>query len=188
MNFEIIKNALAALQTKTRNLVKRGYVTAPGSDENDYAVIQISCLSPAKTANAELVSPYGLSVNLPKDIQVLTFSVQGHEENKACIGYSQVNRFKNLKPGEVVVGNPGSISEDGTVEVPSSFVKFANDGTIEISSDSDITVVADNVSVNANTVDLGVGGAKIARLGDTVHVSLATGDGTITSGGTNTSI
>ncbi len=178
MNFEIIKNALIALQTKTRNIVKRGYVTAPGNDVNDYAVIQISCLSPAKTANAELVSPYGLSVNLPKDLQVLTFSVQSHEENKACIGYSQVNRFKNLKPGEVVVGNPSS----------GSFVKFANDGTIEISSDNDINVVADNVSVTANKVDLGVGGAKIARLGDTVHVSLSTGDGTITSGGTNTSV
>jgi hypothetical protein len=186
MDFEIIKNWFSFLQTKVRNIVKRGYVTKPGDDTSDYHIIQISYLSPAKTANAELISPYGLSVNLPKDIQVLTFSVQAHEENKACIGYSQSGRFKNLEPGEVVVGNPGT----------GSFVKFVNDGTIEVSSTdavsitttADVNITADNVVVDANKVDLGTGGAKIARLGDAVQVNLGTGIGTITSGGTNTSI
>jgi phage gp45-like len=115
-----------------RNIVKRAYVSNSTDDSGDYPTIQISYLSPLKTAIAERISPYGLYTNLPKDIQVLVFSVQGNEENKACIGYSQTDRFKNLKEGEVLIGNPQT----------QCFVKFDKDGNIDITCGSRETLIS----------------------------------------------
>lgn len=184
MSFEFIQTALSALRTAIKNVVKRAYVTSVTDDSSDYPLVQITYASPAKTATAERISPYGLYVNFPKDSQVVVFTMQANEENRACMAYSQVDRFKNLKEGEVLVGNPST----------QCFIKFDKDGNIEINSTKDINITsandinvkATNVTVDADQVDLGVGGGPIARLGDTVKVG--TDEGIITSAGVNRSI
>ncbi len=179
------------LYTKILNLVKRAFVSISLPDDKASGAAQVSYFG--KTGISEVVSPYGLSVRLPTGIQVLLFSVQSQENNRAAIGYSQKDRFKDLEEGEVVIGNP----------LTRSFIKFAKDGSITIDSKAKINITsADNViidvtgtvdlkatgevTVDSPKVNLGVGGPPIARLGDTVMVSGT--PGTITSAGVNTSL
>lgn len=51
-----------------------------------------------------------------------------------------------------------------------------------------VSVKAKNIDFDAQNINLGTGGRQIARIGDSVQVDLATGKGTITSGGKATSI
>ena len=98
-------------------------------------------------------------------------------------------------------------AEDGTV---AGEVYLKNDGVIEINNAGDLKIVAygnvsvitpgnvdvsaASVNVAASVVNLGEGGAGIARLGDEVTVEVTGGSsagtykGTITSAGVNTSI
>jgi len=159
-----------------RNLIKRAYVSNTSKDSESYNIIQVTYFGD-KTGDAEVINPYGLYTNLPKDIQVLLFSGNSNEENRACIGYSQDDRFKNLDPeGEVVTGNPKS----------RAFIKFDKNGNIEINAPEEINIKAKKVNIDADETNLGVGGAKIARLGDEVTVN--SDIGTITGSGDNTSI
>lgn len=226
MDSDCIFRHFKLIKAKTKNIVKRSYVSRVGKDDGNYNITQITYFG-EKSDNTEVIMPYGLYANLPKDLQTLTFAVNSNEENLASIGYSQRNRFKNLKEGEVIVGNEqtksfvkfdseGNIeidskneiiinsakkvtltitSEDLEINVNSGKVKVTSSGDTEITankvkitSSGDTEVNAANVKVNATKTDLGTGGAQIARLGDAVQVSLSTGIGTITSGGTNTSI
>jgi len=201
---EAIYQCLKRFSINIRNIVKRGYVSLAGDDSGPYNLTQISYSVPDKTANAEVINPYGLYSNLPNGIQVLFFAVNNDEENRACIGYSQDDRFKNLKEGEVLIGNPQTqayvkFDADGNIEIQSAAeinIKASGEinidagdinienGTINVTGDAELN--ANNVNVNATKVNLGSGGARIARLGDQVTVGASTG--TITSAGTNTSI
>lgn len=163
--------SLQHLAQKIKSIVKRAYVSKTNADNSDYPLTQITYFGD-KTADAERISPYGLYCNLPEDTAVLLFSVNSHQENKAIIGYAQKNRFKNLLPGEVVVGNI----------ITNTFIKFDNEGNIEIQGQADI-----NINTTGK-INLGTGGKQIARVDDLVSVNPATGDGTIISGGLNTSV
>jgi lipopolysaccharide export system protein LptA len=112
------------------------------------------------------------------------FNVNGQEENRVGIIYSPQNRFSELSPGEVAVGN----------QVTQSYIKFDDEGNIEIISTSDLNVtvtgnvnlsVQGNVNVTATTTTIngdvnlgGEGGQGVARIGDSVV------DGVITTGST----
>jgi len=165
---------------KVHNLIKYGYVSLPGNDfsingkpvTKAHAQI-ISLGSPRAIA---VISPYGLNANLPLKTKVLIWNILGQEDNPVCIGFSQEDRFKDLKPGEVVVGNPKS----------RAFIKFDKDGNIEINAPGELNIKATKVNIDADETNLGVGGAKIARLGDEVTVN--SDIGTITGSGDNTSI
>ena len=67
-------------------------------------------------------------------------------------------------------------------------------GAVNITVTGDCDLKAANVSIDAATTNLGVGGAPIARVGDAVTVNVIGGSsagphsGTITGGGVNTSI
>lgn len=119
---------MRTLKTLISNIVKRALVSLSKTDDADIPVVQVSYLG--KTGDSEVLSPYGISVRLPKDIQVLLFAVQSQENNRLCIGYSQTDRFKNLEEGEVVIGNP----------LTKSFVKFDKDGNIDIESKAKIVI------------------------------------------------
>lgn len=172
------------------SIIKRGYVSRVTSDDKQFQIAQISYLG--KTVSCEIISPYGLSVNLPENTSVVMFTILGDEANRAAIGYSQEGRFKNLKPGEVVVGNPKSncyikFDENGNIIIfTNNDVSGIVNGKINITVTGDVDLKANEVKIDATKVDLGVGGQKIARLGDQVTVGASTG--TITSAGTNTSI
>lgn len=202
------------VRQKIKNIVRRAVITRSGDDTADYHLAQISYNN--KVVDAEVINPYGLYSNPPKDLQALMLTICADSENRAMIAYSQQDRFKNLQPGEVVVGNPAKetfikFDNEGNIEIDSKAkvkitaaaeidIKCGGDinidggdinivnGTINVTGDAEVN--ANNVKVNASKVELGTGvGLKpIARLGDAVQVNLGTGTGTITSAGTNESI
>ena len=175
------------LISKIRNLIKRGIVSLPGDDSGVYPRSQVIFMG--KVKQVEMVSPYGLFSNAPKDSCALLFSIQGQEENIAGVGYSPLSRFKNLKSGEVVVGNPGTgsyvkFSSDGTVTVYSAAdVNIQGAGAINITSSTATKITCTNCTIAASgNIALGSGGKAVARVGDAVQVSTSTGIGTITAG------
>lgn len=184
---------------RLQNIVKRAAISLVMDDTKEANIAQVQYLG--KTGLTEIVFPYGTYGSVPVGNPVLLFAVQSKENNRAGIGYSQHSRFKDLKEGEFIVGN----------EVTKSFIKFDENGNITVegsskvvinaTSDLDLTIQGDvnltvngkvnltstgDVDIDAPKVNLGAGGAAIARVGDSVDV--AGTPGVITSGGTNTSI
>ena len=187
------------VRAKIKNMIKRGFVSKSMDDKEGISIAQVSYLG--SIGISEILSPYGLNSRLPTGIQVAIFSVQGNENNRLSIGYSQTDRFKNLEEGEVVVGNPQTganikFKSDGsiyiksidpvTIEAPS--VTIIN-GSININGNADIKVNGE-ATIDAAKTNLGIGGNEIARKGDAVVVDVGGTpyNGTITGGGTNTSI
>jgi len=163
------------LDIKIKSLIKRGYVSSFIKDNRPTAIAQVNYFD--KTSISEILSPYGLNIGLPEKTDLIIFNIQGKEGTQICMGYSKNDRFMNLEQGEVVIGSPKT----------KSYIKFKEDGKIEIESKEDINIIVNgNVNIDATKINLGIGGAKIARLGDQVTVDGSTG--TITSAGENTSI
>ena len=176
-----------SLLTKIKSLIKRGYVSRASANDSFYQIMQVSYLG--KAGDAEYISPYGLYSNCPTKTPVVIWNLQGYENNRAAMPFSENDRFKNLAVGEVKVGSP----------VTESYVYFKSDGKIEIESkgDLDINITGDvnltasgNVNISAPKTNLGAAGNAIARTGDQIKVNVGGTDyfGTITGGGNNTSI
>ena len=175
----------SAIISKIAGLIKRSFITRASDDKNAFQTAQISYLD--KVADTEIIWPYGMFGNVPVDSLCVTFSVGAHEEDRVTIASRSHKRIRrNLKPGEIGIGNFDTQSE----------IFFDADGNIIINAKSklNITVVGD-ATITANkliidndaditgNVNLGVGGAPIARVGDSVLVG---GDaGVITSGSSN---
>lgn len=60
--------------------------------------------------------------------------------------------------------------------------------TLTLDIKGNVSIKADNATIDAQKINLGNGGKAIARIGDTVQVDGKTHIGTITSGGVNTSL
>ena len=112
---------LEKLFSKMRNLVKRSTITGGTLDDTgQFNIQQVTYFG--KEADCEIVFPYGMSANLPKDCQVLMFNVNANEQNRAGIGNLPNERKKNLAPGEVAFFHP----------LTKSFIYFRNSGDIDI--------------------------------------------------------
>lgn len=180
MSIDHVMRLCKMILTKTQNLVKRGYVSLHDKNDKNVPSNQISYLG--KTGISERISPYGLYANLPKNTQVLLFSVSGDEANLAHIGYSQEKRFKEIlgdKDGRVIVGNPETQSyvlfdEEGNIEIDAK-------GKLIINVSGDAEIKANDVKIDAAKVDLGVGGKKIALDGDSVVSNKVVATGVNTS-------
>lgn len=119
-------------------MIKRAVLTRPADDSKNYSVAQIQYFN--KTANCEMITPYGLFTNAPIDSHMIVFNFNGLEENKGGIAYLHANRYKNLKPGEVQVGNP----------FHGNYVKFDNDGNVLINSNKNVNVTTgENITLSA---------------------------------------
>lgn len=130
------------------NLVKRGFITKPDKDAGNYQVSQVNYMG--KVCNVEVITPYGLYSNLPTNAIAVIWNVQGQEENRIAIGNTPKTRFKDLKPGEVVVGSPQTLTyakfkEDGTV-----IIQGKNNASVTIDMDGNITVdTQGDIAMNA---------------------------------------
>lgn len=181
---------MMTILTKIANIVKRAFVSRSMTDDKDTGLVQVSYLG--KAGIAEVVSPYGISTRLPEGTQVILFAVQGQENNRAVIGYSQQDRFKDLEEGEVVTGIPSvgnfiKFHADGSITIQprgNLIIEAPNGMAINIEGDVKLTATGD-IDMVGSAVNLGSGGQPIARLGDSVLVDGV--PGTITSAGTNTS-
>ena len=125
------------IKNKIVSLIKRAYITFVGNDDEQFQVTQINYLN--KTTNMEVINPYGLCSNPPRNSLVLLFNVQGQEENRAGIANLPQQRFKNLKEGEVALGN----------YLTKTVIKFSENGDLEIFSASNCNV---NVTGTTNLV------------------------------------
>jgi phage gp45-like len=204
---------MSTLFNKLGNLIRRAVITRPSTDTNPYQVAQVKY--EGKTANAEIVYPYGLGGNPPTNSVCLMFNVSAQEENRAAIASTPTLRIKNLKEGEVYVSNltTGSsvifknsgdidVTAVGDVNIKSSAdVNIDAGNKTNINASTEVSITAPNVTINGNATvngnitatgaagaasgSFGVSGLGIARLGDTVQVNTTTGFGTITSASTN---
>lgn len=174
------------LYTVSKNLIIRGRVIKSLPDDKSIPLTLITFMGQQQLVMP--LFPYGMSANLPEDTEVIAISVNLDESNRICIGYSLNDRFRN-ESGEVTFGNPKTESK----------IKFDKNGKIAIESKSNLEIsvtgdvnltVSGNVNIDASQVNLGSGGNEIARKGDNIVVNVGGSDytGTITTGGTNTSI
>lgn len=164
------------IYSKISNLVKRAAVTLVGKDSGQFAGAQVKWMRD-KVATTEVVHPYGLSSNAPLNSLALMFNVMGQEENRAAIIYDPKNRFKNLKSGEVALGN----------FVTKSVIKFLENGDIEITglNDQNIAITGDtNVTIGGNST-VAITGNNTVTVGGNSSLDV-TGDADITVGGSTT--
>jgi hypothetical protein len=114
-----------------RNLIKRGVVS---SNADDSKAIPASFVNYSGKTDipCETIMPYGLYCIPPVNTPMALFSFIAVESNLGGIPYSQKIRFKNLQPGDVVVGNP----------VTGAYIKFATSNNVTHYYPQKITVTS----------------------------------------------
>lgn len=155
-----------------RNLLRWARITAPGADDQQFAVQQMEYLG--KVADGLIVFPYGLHGNVPADSLALMFAVQGNPDNRAAIAWTPKDRPK-LAAGEVAFYHPPT----------DAFMIWRASGDLDIESGTggtkDINIKAGKVKI---TGDLEVAGAT--TLGATVTSNGKDISDTHTHGGVTT--
>lgn len=91
---------------KFKNLIKQAYVSLTYEDSNPYPRVQISYNG--KPKDAIRLGMYGFQSSPPKNSLSLCFLSQGQESIMFAISDDYLNRFMNLKEGEVLSGNYGT--------------------------------------------------------------------------------
>lgn len=137
-------------------MIKRATVSRPGDDSGNVSNTQVTYLG--RTAQVEVIYPYGTAGKAPKDSSSIMLNIQAQEENRVIIEYRPTDRFKNLKPGEYVVGN----------QLTGAFVKFSENGDIEIDAGS--------ANVNLTAANLNITG-DVAVVGSTAFTGTVTANG-----------
>ena len=129
-----------SLFDKARNFIKYGVVSYTNGDSANTPVAQVT--SHGIAANAQRIMPYGVYGEPPPGTKCILLQMQGDTEKKAFIAFPQSKRFKTSAAGEMMYGN----IQIGT------YIKFLNNGDIEISSIKDtpqnITVTGKNLTLN----------------------------------------
>jgi hypothetical protein len=113
---------------KIKAFFKFGYVSNIGDDARDLPISQYTYHGEPK--DIVTIYPYGFCANAPAKI---AFTASGKD------------RFKNLKGGEVVVGN----------FVTGDFVKFNAEQKIEVVSSGSVDITAPAINVNGGTTITG---------------------------------
>jgi len=144
-----VKDLIKKLAEKTRNLVKIAYVTISDDDSGIDSISQVEFLG--KPTNAANVIPYGLSANPPTGTTMLIFSSGGSSQNLIGVPYSTENRFRNLKAGEVAVGNFMTKAKIFFDENGGVVMNVGKDGgTIQLENDNGYIMLADDGKVTIN--------------------------------------
>jgi phage gp45-like len=152
------------------NMIKRATVSLPGDDSGNVANTQVTYLG--RTAQVEVIYPYGTAGKAPKDSSSVMLNIQAQEENRVIIEYRPADRFKNLKPGEYVVGN----------QLTGAFVKFSENSDIEIITDGDIKATCKNAEITATTKAT-ITAPAIALIGNVAITGNLAVSGTMTNAG-----
>lgn len=183
-------------------MIKRAALNNDPDDSKDFQVGQIGYLG--MLTNAEIFHPYGFGSRPPIGSYCITFTIQGQEEHQVAIAGTPDKRIKNLNPGETYFANLvtgtnilNKSNGDMQVTVKNDAIELASgDKKVTVGKDLTIDVTGDiiincngSVTVNSDSIDLGTGGAGVARLGDQITVDVpstpGTYVGTITSASTN---
>lgn len=137
----------------------------------------------------------GDDYNPPANVEGLGGSIGDSPSNGFIFGWRDSTERK-CQPGEkrlYAVKSDGSLAgeiylkNDGIIEVNNpSDLKFVVNGNVSLITQGTADISASTVNISAGQTNLGEGGQPIARVGDSVVVNGV--QGTITSGGSNTSI
>ena len=139
------------------------------------------CCYSGSTQDFEQFHSGGEDYNPPKLVKVLADFLSSNKKNGViCLYQDSIER--KCVPGEKRIY---STDAEGAALVAEIYLMQNGKLQITAASDIDITTSA-NVNVNGGSVNLGNGGASIARVGDKVMVEGK--EGVITSGGKNTSV
>jgi len=173
-----------------------------------------------KSGNFIVWQPYGTFGNAPVDSYTLLINLMGQEENRIGLETALASEVAGpmvqaleggLVEGEYLIGNVVTgayqkFRQDGVIEINSpAGLEIDITGPAEITASGDVTINCASASVTASgdvdvsatncnldaKCNLGSGGPAIARLGDAVQVTVASGSsagnwtGTITAGSGN---
>lgn len=127
---------------KIRAMFKFGYVSNIGDDSEDLPKSQYTYHEQSK--DIVTIYPYGFCANAPAD-NLAVVANMGTTDQKIAFTASGKDRFKNLKGGEVVVGN----------FVTGDFVKFNAEQKIEVVSSGSVDITAPAINVNGGTTIAG---------------------------------
>lgn len=127
---------------KLKSMFKFGYVSNIEDDAGDLPVAQYTYHGQAK--DIVTIYPYGFCANAPADNLAVVVNM-GTTDQKIAFTASGKDRFKNLKGGEVVVGN----------FVTGDFVKFNSEQKIEVVSGGSVDITAPEINVNGGTAITG---------------------------------
>ena len=90
--------------SKIMNMVKVGYISLSPDDTQSRVVYNISSFG--KQYRCYGVLPYGISCNPPdQTTQVVSWNVSGSDSNVVGVPTAPSIRFKDLKKGELKIGN-----------------------------------------------------------------------------------
>lgn len=126
-----------------KRVVRRVIVVSVNKDDKNTQTVRVSYFG--KVINVDLFNSYGVASNPPKDGMGVMFEVEGQTDNRiAMIGTPTGIRIKELKEGEVVIGN----FKNGTV------VRFLDD-TMDVIAPNTLNInVTGNATITAPQVDI----------------------------------
>lgn len=124
------------------NFIKRAIISYLFPDTKNYQSTQVVSMGAA--FNVEVLSPYGISTNAPKDSLILLFNLNGQQDNIIGIPYHPKKRFNNLKQGEIAVGN----------YLTKAKIYFKENGDIEIESKNDLNIKTSGKTTIDSTGDI----------------------------------
>lgn len=167
------------MMDKIKNLVKRAASQKPMKDDGSVPIVQVKYFN--KTAFIEVLAPYGLCASPPTNSMATVINIGAQEENRTGIVDAPATRFKNLKEGEVVVGN----------YVTRAKIYFKENGDIYLHvPEGNLIADVDEGDVNLNVLngEVTIDCPHVIMTGDLTvqgNISVA-GDGDVTGGFTVT--
>lgn len=161
--------------------IRRGYTLEAQKDEDNYPVIKTEYFG--QKCEVEVISPYGIYSGIPKEAEGVILNIGRNEENRVAILDTPRTRFKNLKAGELVLGNTLTRSNMKFSEDKSVTVTGANNTTITIDGSGNVTITTQGtltldaagiVSINGSEIHLNGSAVGVARLNDSVSGGVIT--------------
>lgn len=188
---EIIKKATKPLRHRVNNMVRLGKVLLVKDGKTQS--VQVLTANNEVVENVKFLETYGITSKPISGSETVIFNIQGNATNNVVLNIGNRElRFKSLKDGEVCMydnsGNIIHLKNGGNMELnsPNSILVKSKDAKVEAEK---VNVKATTAEVDATNINLlgdinlgGIGGAKLARIGDSVQVDPITHQGTITSG------
>nr|DAH10939.1 MAG TPA: baseplate assembly protein V [Caudoviricetes sp.] len=129
-------------------------------DKSDFPTMQVKYLKQVIKIVQKL-GIYGVCSNPPKGSNGILFPIMGSDSNIACLADDIANRFKDLKEGELVIGN----------YLTKAFIKFSQDGGIEIHAKY-VKTIADEGDISTETIKGNITNKSAGNIMDTASSTI----------------
>ena len=148
------------LLAKINNLIKRGATTAIVNHNTQFPRVQVKYFN--KTAEVELLTPYGFDGSAPVGSFATIFNVMGNEENRTAIVHDHPRAPKDLEPTEVSMSNYTTKARIRMLENGDISIYGPKDQIIKIDGNNNVTIQGnETVTVEGGLVQYNVDLFKI---------------------------